>query len=925
MNTGLKASDAPYVVTLNSDTIVTSYWLDGLIRCLRSDPTLGITGPLSNAASWQNVPDLRDPDGSFAVNALPAGITPEDMADIVRSATRRIYPRSPFVNGFCFMLRREVLEAVGYMDEGAFPTGYGEENDFCIRAQDAGFGLAYADDTYVFHAKSKSFGNDRRRELSRAGNEAIRAKHGDARFNALLRKVSDTALMDELRATVRTAMARRSLPSGARAIAQASTQKVLFILPVRGGGGGAHSVVQEVAGMRAIGIEAKVAVRAQDLDDFMRLYGDIDDARALFAPFTDDTLIFVARDFDIAVATIFTSVPYVARITRALPWVMPAYYIQDYEPMFFPEGSEMWQQAHDSYTAIPGMLAFAKTHWIGQTVESRHGVQVHKVEPSIDHEVYNLTGPRLDHVNGRICITAMIRPRTPRRGAKRTMQLLARLKASLGDDIALHLFGCDPDDPDFLAMPRDFEFQHHGILTRPEVATLLRSADLFIDMSDYQAFGRTGLEAMACGALAAVPEAGGGREYAVDDVNALMLDTLDVDACFERLRPLLADRTRMGTMRLAALETASRYSPRRAAQSELLLFAPALEAWRNTHPKPQNRPRLLLMADPAATPEAHMPGQGNERLPMPYCQAGLIADWDIRAEPAETLPAVTGGGIALLQGNPTARHGAAFAEWLEAWRARRGKLVYDIGSQTGRKLVDAALVEAADRIVTSTPTAAARLLTRHPAASGKITVLPTYPDRDIWMRTPPVARCEEPLTIGYIGARENHADLQRIAPALAAMATEHGVETRIIGTYQDQKLTPAAGTRLSYPRRRNDPDFRFDELVAWLKEVADWPMFILPDAEAPALKFMRAATLGGAIVCAAHPELDGLARDGENCLVVAGDDVAAWQGALIRLATDPVLRRTLAETAWKEAESQFVMQAQTGQYAQLLREILHES
>ncbi|MCB1333493.1 MAG: glycosyltransferase [Roseivivax sp.] len=207
VNTGLKASKAPYVVTLNSDTIVTPNWLDGLIRCMRSSPEIGITGPLSNAASWQNVPDLYGDDGAFAINPLPNGMSAADMARVVFGASARDYPRTTFVNGFCFMIRRAVIDAIGYMDEAAFPTGYGEENDFCIRAQDAGFALAYADDTYVFHAKSKSFGSERRVALSKAGGEALRAKHTAEKFARLVAEVEKTGPMDRVRARIKAALA----------------------------------------------------------------------------------------------------------------------------------------------------------------------------------------------------------------------------------------------------------------------------------------------------------------------------------------------------------------------------------------------------------------------------------------------------------------------------------------------------------------------------------------------------------------------------------------------------------------------------------------------------------------------------------------------------------------------------------------------
>src|SRR5690606_15664742 len=198
-----RSTTAPYVVTLNSDTIVTTNWVDGLIECMSSAPSIGIVGPLSNAASWQNVPELTDETGAFAVNELPADMTPDLMAEVVRRSGPPIFPKTTFVNGFCFMIRREVIDAIGYMDEDNFPVGYGEENDFCVRTLDAGFSLAIADNVYVYHAKSKSFGHDRRKELSKAGGEALRRKHGAEKFEGLVKTMKQTASMDAVRARVK--------------------------------------------------------------------------------------------------------------------------------------------------------------------------------------------------------------------------------------------------------------------------------------------------------------------------------------------------------------------------------------------------------------------------------------------------------------------------------------------------------------------------------------------------------------------------------------------------------------------------------------------------------------------------------------------------------------------------------------------------
>lgn len=206
VNTGLRASVAPYVITQNSDTIVSRGWLRGMLRCIESSPSIGIVGPLSNAATWQNVPILRDETGSFAVNTLPPGVDVDRMARLVAGISARAYPRLPFINGFCFMLRRAVIEAIGYMDEITFPIGYGEEIDYCIRAADAGFELAVADDVFVFHAKSRSFGQERRKALSVQGFQALKQKHSREKYFERAKIADDSNELRAIREQIKAAL-----------------------------------------------------------------------------------------------------------------------------------------------------------------------------------------------------------------------------------------------------------------------------------------------------------------------------------------------------------------------------------------------------------------------------------------------------------------------------------------------------------------------------------------------------------------------------------------------------------------------------------------------------------------------------------------------------------------------------------------------
>lgn len=568
-NAGLRASGAEYVVLLNSDTIVPSKWLERLVECGESDPAIGIIGPLSNAASWQSVPEISA-GGDWAVNPLPAGYSVDAMARLVESCSEKRFPRVPFINGFCFVVKRSLLETVGYLDEESFPEGYGEENDYSLRAADAGFEIAVADHAYVYHAKSKSYSHERRHALRKPGGAALKRKHGEELVARGVKAMREEPTLKEMRERIRN---RLSTTAASSAPAD-SPLSVLFLLPSGGVGGGVHSIIQEAGGMREIGIFAQVAVPEDKRDLYRQAYPAIDQDVFHFFD-SSDALIETAQNFAVAVATTFRSVELLKDMYARNPSLLPAYYIQDYEPWFARPGSTLEEQAKDSYTLIPDAIRFAKTDWIRETVRNLHGVEVSKVSPSLDHSVYypNFEAGPEEVVR----VTAMVRPKTPRRAAKETMQVLESLKKHYGDAVTITIFGCEPDDSRFLALPRGFEFENREVLVREEVAELLRESDIFLDLSKYQAFGRTGLEAMACGCAVVLPENGGASEYAKHRENALLVDTSDFDKMVSAAKNLVDDGGLREELSIRGTMAASVYSVRRAVVSELTLFQTALQ------------------------------------------------------------------------------------------------------------------------------------------------------------------------------------------------------------------------------------------------------------------------------------------------------------------------------------------------------------
>jgi GT2 family glycosyltransferase len=169
-NRGIAGAGDADVVLLNADAEVGPHWLDGLRAAAyaRAD-TASATAVSDNAGAF-SVPELeRD-------NPWPAGWTFHDAARALRQSAGHAYPRLPTGNGFCLYMKRAVIDAIGALDEAAFPQGYGEENDWCQRASARGYTHVIAGHVLVRHAGSQSFGHERRRVLGEAGMRVLRER-----------------------------------------------------------------------------------------------------------------------------------------------------------------------------------------------------------------------------------------------------------------------------------------------------------------------------------------------------------------------------------------------------------------------------------------------------------------------------------------------------------------------------------------------------------------------------------------------------------------------------------------------------------------------------------------------------------------------------------------------------------------------------
>jgi GT2 family glycosyltransferase/glycosyltransferase involved in cell wall biosynthesis len=560
VNQGLRHSRADYVVFLNSDTVVTAGWLDRLVACASSNPRIGLVGPLSNTASWQSIPKV-DSGGDWAGNPLPPDVTVEDMGRLVDQYSAPLYPTMPFLNGFCLMIRRQVIDQIGFFDEENFGAGYGEENDYALRARKAGWLLALADNAYVYHAQSRSYSNERRRHLSERASIMLAKLHGSRIIAEGVSVCRHGRVLEGIRARSQVMIARQEWLRQGRA--EFAGRRLLFILPVLRPGGGANVIVDEATAMREMGVDAQIFNLAGHQAGFEQSY------RGLTVPVlygAKEDLVNQAGRFDAVVATANFTVEWLAPVAGRTDCPILGYYVQEFEPYMYSSETVDYQRAWASYALLPDLVRFTKTEWTRQEVKSHIGVDCRPIGISLNIDLLRprpRSGP--DWPERPLRVVAMVRPRPLYRNPKLTMTLLRQLSRQYTADVEIVIFGVPLENPDFAELPRDFAWRLAGVLTQKQVASLLNEADIFVDFSSHQSMGLTVLEAMACGAAVIAPQRGGAVTFARHEENSLVVDTSSPEACWQALQRLVEDDELRARLQRKALFDVCDFFPERPA------------------------------------------------------------------------------------------------------------------------------------------------------------------------------------------------------------------------------------------------------------------------------------------------------------------------------------------------------------------------
>lgn len=163
------------VCLLNTDVQLPKNWASRLMYYIFANDDVASVTPFSNAATIFSFPRI------FIDNAVDVDFNKIDKWLSVISLENLPVLDFPTGVGFCFAMSRKALDGVGVFDE-IFEKGYGEENDWCMRARKIGFKNTLCPNLFVYHKHGGSFDSHEKKILSERHLQIINKRYPDYAF-----------------------------------------------------------------------------------------------------------------------------------------------------------------------------------------------------------------------------------------------------------------------------------------------------------------------------------------------------------------------------------------------------------------------------------------------------------------------------------------------------------------------------------------------------------------------------------------------------------------------------------------------------------------------------------------------------------------------------------------------------------------------
>ena len=904
VNIGIRAAGEHDVVLLNSDTEVPSGWLRRLAGHAYATPRVASVSPFSNNATICSYPSAGKPAFGLPTEALDAACQAVNRGRVVDV---------PTTVGFCMYIRAAAIADVGLLDQRAFGRGYGEENDFCLRASARGWRHLLACDTYVHHEGSVSFGK-KANAAAEAGVKVL-----SRRYPNYTRLVAQHVRLDAAgssRFAITLELFRRSgLPT-------------IMMLSHDLGGGVQRHIDELVAGLAgranvlllestargaALSVPAlqghpELALPAERLDDLVLVLRSANVTRAhihhLMGVDFDPRTLLQRLDipFDLTVHDYFAICPQV----NLLPWLQGAYC-----------GEPAPALCNVCIADRPSHGAHDITHWrrrnAWQFLEAervlcpsedvharlaRHGLDRHAVlapHESVVGGAWPLSSCAI--AKGEALRIAVIGVLAHQKGA---LTVTTFVEAVEPTEMLVHLIGYPEEE---LSPNVGKRMRSTGRYKEADLPALLAKVNPHVVWFPAQwpeTFSYTLSAAIDAGLpivstrIGAFPERLEGRPLTwLADPEATTAEWLaifrDIRAALARKPPAPARRNPVADF---YAEDYMKPAPRRSAGGVDLRRADGLS--------------IVLV--PECFDNGTLTPCGYIRLLQPLDHLATAHGWDIVI--ADYEQALRYRADVLVTQRYAVPDAAAVDALAQHCRSHGMALVYDLDDDLlhiprehadaktlrPRARVVSRLLRAADTVWASTNALAAGLA----ATREDVRVIANGLDERLWTAFPPTpAPRQGPVRILCMGTATHDGDLALIMPALERLKQTFGqhVAIELLGVSTRADL-PAWLSRIEMP---SIATACYPGFVNWITQQR-WDIGLAPLADTPfnrcksALKALDYAALGVAILASERDVYRGSPADGTGGWLVA-DDSAAWFAAMARLVRDVALRRRLGDAA----------------------------
>ena len=902
VNRGMREAGTHDVVLLNSDTEVPPGWLARLAAAAYAEPRIASVSPFSNNATICGYPANQGSPIAF-------GLTVAGVDEVCRTTNAGRSVDVPTTVGFCMYIRRAALDEVGEFDAERFTLGYGEENDFCLRATTRGWQHRLTCDTFVYHKGSVSFG-DRANKLLQRAMQLILERYPTYRQD--IARYVERGQVDPYRFAVTASLFR-----------QAKLPVILMVAHDLGGGVRRHilSLVNRFHDqarfllLRATDRGAELSVLSlphhpvlalpkERLDDFVLILQSLHVSRVhihhLLGMDIDIRALIRRLDvpFDVTVHDYYAICPQI----NLLPWRHSLYCGEPdiaacnaciaHRASHRARDIVTWRAEH-AWPFKEAARVFCPSLDVVARLR-RHGLALNAV--LAPHDPVS-AGPWPLRVvppcDGKLKI-AVIGTLVNHKGA-RTVASVAELADP--ETTEIHLIGHTDGPFSERAAERMKITGEYRDTDLPRLLATVAPHLVWFPAAWPETFSYTLSAAIDAGLPIAATRIGAhterlaGRPFTwLADVTTSPMDWVGL---FAEIRAKLLDETPIAT------------PPLRTAVEDVYattyLHAPRVVILRE-RPKPRIAivPERFDIGTP--TPCAYI------RLLQPLHHPAITGDFDVHLSTAETI-CEENADIIITQ--RYAIPDIATADRLAAHASRTGaRLVYDLDDDLlniprshpdarilrPRAKIVRRMLEVADTVWVSTHGLAERLTAIRPEA----VVLHNGLDERLWIQPTPSAQ-DHPVRILCMGTATHDDDFALIEPALVRLKTEydHRVSIGIIGVTTRHDLPPGLHRiGLSRSATRSYPGF-----VNWLRAVEPgWHIGLAPLLDTPfnrsksPIKAMDYAALGLAVLASDTPVYRGSIADGPAGQLVPNTP-EAWYAALNWLVRNHDERHAVAARA----------------------------